>query len=46
MASQRKLGRSGKYFGKQHQLLGTGRPQNQMSVIYSGLSNLWIKCSV
>lgn len=45
MASQRKLRRSGKYFGKQHHLLGVGRPQNQMSVIYGGLSNLWIKCS-
>lgn len=46
MASQRKLGRSGKCFGKQHHLLGMGRPQNQMSVIFGGLSNLWIKCSV
>jgi hypothetical protein len=45
MASQRKLRKSGKYFGKQHHLLGVGRPQNQMSVIYGGLSDLQIKCS-
>jgi hypothetical protein len=45
MASQRKLERSGKYFGKQHHLLGVGRPQNQMSVFYGGLSDLWIKRS-
>jgi len=45
MASQHKLEASGKYFGKQHYLLVMGRPQNQMSVIYRGLSELCIKCS-
>lgn len=45
MASQRKLERSGKYFGKQLHLSRVGRPRNQMSLIYGGLSDLWIKCS-
>lgn len=44
-ASQHKLERSGKYFGKHHHLLVMGIPHNWMSVIYGGLSDLWIKCS-
>jgi len=40
MASQHKLERSGKCFRKQHHLLVVGRPQNQMSVMYGGLSEL------
>lgn len=44
-ASQHKLERSGKYFGKQYHLVVVGIPQNRMSVIYGGLSDLWIKCS-